>query len=334
MPYRRSGRSGLLLPAISLGLWQGFGGDAAARDEPRDRAPRVRSRHHALRPREQLRPALRLGRGDVRRADAHRPRAVPRRARDLDQGRLRHVARARTATSARASTCSRASTRASTRMGLEYVDIFYSHRADPETPLEETMGALATAVRAGQGAVRRHLVLLARADRRGGRRSCATSGTPLLIHQPSYSMLNRWIEDGLLDTLEAGGRRLHHVLAARAGPAHEQVPARHPGGIARERGRVVLARAADRGHARPRARARRDRARARSDASRRWRSPGRCAIARVTSTLIGASSVAQLEDNVGALEQPRLLAGRARRDRRLTRDPDGKINLWARSSAV
>ena len=127
------------------------------------------------------------------------------------------------------------------RMGLEYVDIFYSHRADPDTPLEETMGALATAVQQGKA-------LYAGISSYSPERTAEAAailrdlGTPLLIHQPSYSLVNRWIEDGLLDTLEQRGRRLHHVLAARAGPAHEQVPARHPRGLARERGRLVLAR--------------------------------------------------------------------------------------------
>ena len=91
------------------------------------------------------------------------------------------------------------------RMGLDYVDIFYSHRFDPDTPLEETMGALDTAVRQGKALYVGHLAPTrprARARRRG---SCATLGTPLLIHQPSYSMLNRWIEGELLDVLEREG---------------------------------------------------------------------------------------------------------------------------------
>ncbi len=85
-------------------------------------------------------------------------------------------------------------------MGLDYVDIFYSHRADPDTPLEETMGALATAVSAGQGPVRRHLLLLRGADPEAAA-ILRELGMPALIHQPSYSMLNRWIEEELLDTL-------------------------------------------------------------------------------------------------------------------------------------
>src|SRR5215469_14776795 len=90
------------------------------------------------------------------------------------------------------------------RMGLEYVDIFYSHRADPDTPLEETMGALHTAVHSGRA-------LYAGISSYSAERTAQAAaimrelGTPLLIHQPSYSLLNRWVEDGLLDTLEAEG---------------------------------------------------------------------------------------------------------------------------------
>ena len=89
-------------------------------------------------------------------------------------------------------------------MGLDYVDIFYSHRFDPDTPLEETIGALDTAVRAGQGPLRRHLLLHRRQDRQAAA-ILRDLGTPLLIHQPSYSMINRWIEDGLLDALDEDG---------------------------------------------------------------------------------------------------------------------------------
>ena len=106
------------------------------------------------------------------------------------------------------------------RMGLDYVDVFYSHRFDPDTPLEETMGALDTAVRSGRALYAGISSYSPETHRRGRRRSCATMGTPLLIHQPSYSMLNRWIEGGLLDTLEAEGRRLHRVLTAGARDAH------------------------------------------------------------------------------------------------------------------
>ena len=103
--------------------------------------------------------------------------------------------RARTASGARASTCSRASTRACSRMGLDYVDIFYSHRFDPETPLEETMGALDTAVRQGK-ALYVGISSYSAEKTREAAGILRELGTPCLIHQPSYSMLNRWIEAG------------------------------------------------------------------------------------------------------------------------------------------
>ena len=118
------------------------------------------------------------------------------------------------------------------RMGLDYVDIFYSHRLDPETPLEETMGALDTAVRQGKALYVGISSYSAGADERGGGILRAL-GTPLLIHQPSYSMLNRWIEHGLLDVLERRRHRLHRLLAARAGPADRPLPGRRAGGLAR-----------------------------------------------------------------------------------------------------
>ena len=118
-------------------------------------------------------------------------------------------------------------------MGLDYVDIFYSHRFDPETPLEETMGALDTAVQQGK-ALYAGISSYSAEKTREAAAILRDLGTPLLIHQPSYSMLNRWIEPELLDALGERGRRLHRVLAARAGDAHRQVPGRHPGGLARE----------------------------------------------------------------------------------------------------
>ena len=101
------------------------------------------------------------------------------------------------------------------RMGLDYVDIFYSHRLDPDTPLEETMGALDTAVRQGKALYVGISSYSARAHRARRPRSCASLGTPLLIHQPSYSMLNRWIEGGLLDVL---GERASAASSSRRSP--------------------------------------------------------------------------------------------------------------------
>ena len=118
-----------------------------------------------------------------------------------------------TATAARASTCWPAWTSRCSGMGLDYVDIFYSHRSDPETPLEETMGALATAVRQGKALYVGHLVVLRVARPARPRRSWRELGTPLLIHQPSYSMLNRWIEDGAAGRPGEVGVGLHRASA-------------------------------------------------------------------------------------------------------------------------
>ena len=162
------------------------------------------------------------------------------------------------------------------RMGLDYVDIFYSHRADPDTPLEETMGALATAVHQGKA-------LYAGISSYSPERTAEAAailrdlGTPLLIHQPSYSLLNRWIEDGPArrrSSDEGAGCIAFSPLAQ--GHAHEQVPGRHPGGLAREPGRLALAGAADRRSARA-IRALDEIAAAAARRSPRWRSRGRCA---------------------------------------------------------
>ena len=265
-----------MLPAISLGLWNNFGADRPARDEPRDRPPSVRSRRHALRPREQLRAALRLGRGDVRAASGVRSRAVPRRARDLDEGRLRHVARA------------------VRRVGLAEVPPREprpeppSHRARlrrhlllaPVRPRDAARGDDGRARHAPSGRGRRSTRESRRtrpSARARRQRSSTGLGTPLLIHQPSYSMLNRWIEDGLLDDARRARRRLHRLLAARPGAPHRPLRERHPGGLAHRAGALPArgpADGADEGEG-PRARARSPPRGARR--SPRWRSRGRCA---------------------------------------------------------
>ena len=111
------------------------------------------------------------------------------------------------------------------RMGLDYVDIFYSHRPDPETPLEETMGALDQAVRSGKALYAGISNYDPEQTARSRRRFCASLGTPCLIHQLEYSMFNRWVEGGLLDALGERGHRLHRLLPAGAGPADRPLPA-------------------------------------------------------------------------------------------------------------
>ena len=123
-----------------------------------------------------------------------------------------------------------------TRMGLDYVDIFYSHRVDPDTPMEETAGALASAVTQGKAL---YVGISSYSSERTLRMAelLAEHKVPLLIHQPSYSMFNRWTEDDhLLDTLEERRRRLHRLLTTGPGSAHRSLPARRPVRLARGNG--------------------------------------------------------------------------------------------------
>jgi L-glyceraldehyde 3-phosphate reductase len=199
MPYRRVGRSGLKLPAVSLGLWQNFG----------DVDPLANQR--AI-----LRRAFDLG---VTHFDLANNYGPPYGSAEVNFGRLFaedfRPFRDELVISTKAGYDmwpgpygewgSRkyllASLDASlARMGLDYVDIFYSHRADPDTPLEETMGALHTAVVSGR-ALYAGISSYSPERTRQAAAILADLGTPLLIHQPSYSMLNRWVEDGLLDAL-------------------------------------------------------------------------------------------------------------------------------------
>ena len=203
MPYRRSGRSGLQLPTVSLGLWQNFG----------DESPL--STQRAI-----LRRAFDLG---VTHFDLANNYGPPFGSAEINFGRLFREDflpyRDELVISTKAGYDmwpgpygewgSRKYLLASLdqslkRMGVEYVDIFYSHRFDPETPLEETMGALDTAVRSGK-ALYAGISSYSPERTRDAAAILRSLGTPLLIHQPSYSMLNRWIEGGLLDVLEAEG---------------------------------------------------------------------------------------------------------------------------------
>src|ERR1700682_3223652 len=203
MQYRRTGRSGLKLPAISLGLWQNFGGDVPL------------ERQRAI-----IRRAFDLGITHIDLANNYGP---PYGSAESNFGRILATHLAGHGDELVISTKagydmwrgpygewgSRKSLLASLdqslkRMGLDYVDIFYSHRFDPDTPLEETMGALDAAVREGK-ALYVGISSYSPDKTREAAAILGGLGTPLLIHQPSYSMLNRWIEDGLLDTLEELG---------------------------------------------------------------------------------------------------------------------------------
>src|SRR3954469_21304188 len=203
MPYRRCGRSGLKLPAISLGLWQNFGGDRPLETQ-----------------RAILRRAFDLGVTHFDLANNYGPPYGSAEenfgvlmAKDLRPYRDELIVSTKAGydmwPGPYGDWGSRKYLLASLdqslrRMGLDYVDVFYSHRADPETPLEETMGALHTAVRQGKAL---YAGISSYSPRRTeeAARILRDLGTPLLIHQPSYSLLNRWIELELLDVLDAEG---------------------------------------------------------------------------------------------------------------------------------
>ena len=216
------------------------------------------------------------------------------------------------------------------RMGLEYVDIFYSHRFDPDTPLEETMGALDSAVRSGKA---RYVGISSYGPKRTeeAARILRELGTPLLIHQPSYSLLNRWIEEQLLDVLEREGVGAIVFSPLAQGLLTDKYPRRRPGGLARAPRQLLLGRDDQRGEPRARARVERDRRRARADARPAGDLLGAARSARVTSALLGASSVQQLEQNVAALQKPDFDADELAEIDRYAQE--GGINLWAESSS-
>jgi L-glyceraldehyde 3-phosphate reductase len=330
MVYRRCGRSGLLLPAVSLGLWNNFGGD-----------------HPLENSRAMLRRAFDLG---VTHFDLANNYGPPYGSAEENFGRLMaqdfRPYRDELVVSTKAGYDmwpgpygewgSRKYLLASLdqslqRMGLDYVDIFYSHRVDPETPLEETMGALDTAVRQGKALY----VGISSYSADMTRKAAAILrdlGTPLLIHQPSYSMLNRWIEeDSLLDALEdvGAGAIVFSPLA------QGMLSSRYLNGIPEG------SRASRPGPLSPDLLTEESLAKIRAldeIASARGQTLAQMAIAwtlrdpRVTSALPGASSVKQVEENVAAIDRLDFSDEElAEIDRYAT---DSGINLWARSSAV
>jgi L-glyceraldehyde 3-phosphate reductase len=304
MQYRRSGRSGLQLPAISLGLWQNFGHDrpyesgraivrrafdlgilhfdlANNYGRPYGSAEETFGRimSHDLRPyRDELVISTKAGYdmwpGPYGEGGGTRKYLLA----SLDQSLG--------------------------RMGLEYVDIFYSHRFDPDTPLEETIGALDTAVKQGK-AIYAGISSYSPAKTSEAAAIGRSLGTPITIHQPSYSMLNRWIEPELLDTVEAEGigcigftplaqgilsdRYLDGIPeGSRAATAGSELSPEHLSEQTLARVRALNEIAAGRGQTL-------------AAMALAWtlRDP------RMTSTLVGASSVAQLEANVASLDKLR-----------------------------
>jgi L-glyceraldehyde 3-phosphate reductase len=327
MRYRRCGRSGLDLPAVSLGLWQNFGAD-----RPLETSRAI------------VRRAVDLGITHFDLANNYGP---PYGSAEETFGRLLEQDlrpyRDELVISTKAGydmwpgpygdRGSRKYLLASLdqslrRMGLDYVDIFYSHRADPETPLEETIGALDTAVRQGK-ALYAGVSSYSPTRTQDAAAILRELGTPLLIHQPSYSMLNRWIEDGLLDVLGALGVGCIVFSPLAQGMLTDRyldgIP---PDSRAAQNGSLSPDLLSDEALARIRA--------LNEIAAGRGETLAQLALAwtlrdeRVTSTLIGASSVEQLEANVSALDRLALSDDElAEIDRHAV---ESGLNIWARSS--
>ncbi len=328
LPYRRCGRSGIQLPEVSLGLWQNFGDGKPIEDQ-----------------RAILRRAFDLG---VTHFDLANNYGPPYGSAEINFGRILREDlrpyRDELIISTKAGYDmwpgpygdhgSRKYLLASLdqslrRMGLDYVDIFYSHRFDPDTPLEETMGALDSAVRSGKA-------LYAGISSYSAERTVEAAsilrrlGTPLLIHQPSYSMLNRWIEGGLLDVLDQEG-----VGCIAFSPLAQGVlTGKYLGGVP-SGSRASLdgslssdqISAATLAHVRALAAIAAVRGQSLAQLALSWalRDP------RVTSVLIGASSVAQLEENLAAASHSDFTEEELAA---IDRDAvDAGINIWAASSA-
>jgi L-glyceraldehyde 3-phosphate reductase len=213
-------------------------------------------------------------------------------------------------------------------MGLDYVDIFYSHRLDPDTPLEETMGALDTAVRQGK-ALYAGISSYSGERTREAVRILRELGTPLLIHQPSYSMLNRWVEEDLLDVIEAEGVGCIAFSPLAQGMLTDRYLNGIPEGSRASQGRFLtpeMLTEENMRHIRT----------LNQIAGRRGQSLAQMALAwalrdkRVTSVLIGASSVEQLENSLAAVENPSFDDGELEA---IDKDAvDAGINIWAGSS--
>ena len=327
MLYRRSGRSGLELPAVSLGLWQNFG-----HDRPLEAGRAI------------VRRAFDLGITHFDLANNYGP---PYGSAEENFGRLLEQDlrpyRDELVISTKAGydmwpgpygdRGSRKYLLASLdqslgRMGLDYVDIFYSHRVDPETPLEETMGALDAAVRAGKALY----VGISSYSAEKTEQAAAILrelGTPLLIHQPSYSMLNRWIEDGLLDALGKLGVGCITFSPLAQGMLTDKYLGGIPAGSRAARDESFSPKLLT-DEALERIRALNEIAAARGQSLAQLALAWTLRDPRVTSTLVGASSVEQLEANVAALDRLDLSEDElAEIDRHAI---DSGINIWSRSS--
>jgi L-glyceraldehyde 3-phosphate reductase len=328
LDYRRCGRSGLLLPPLSLGLWQNFGGD-----DPFDRSRAI------------VRRAFDLGITHFDLANNYGP---PYGSAEETFGKILRDDLAPYRDELVISTKagydmwpgpygdggSRKYLLASLdqslqRLGLEYVDIFYSHRADPDTPLEETMGALDTAVRQGK-ALYVGISSYSAVRTRAAAEILEELGTPLLINQPSYSLLNRWVEPELLDTLEDLGVGCIAFSPLAQGLLTDKYLDGIPAG----------SRASRDGSFSPELLTEETLARVRAlneIAQRRGQTLAQMAIAWVlrdacvTSALVGASSVEQLEANIGALDTLEFTQDELAEIDEVAVDSD--INIWASSTS-
>lgn len=329
MPYRRCGRSGLKLPAVSLGFWHNFGDDKPLETQ-----------------RAIMRRAFDLGITHFDLANNYGP---PYGSAEINAGRILaedfSELRDELVISSKAGwdmwpgpygdLGSRKYILASLdqsldRLGLDYVDIFYHHRPDEETPLEESMGALATAVASGK-ALYVGISSYSPSRTRDAAAILREMGVPLLIHQPSYSMLNRWIEGGLLDVLEEVGagaitfsplaqgvltdRYLNGIPADSRAAQNKSLFGDHLSDENIERVRSLAAIAAERGQSM-----------AQMAVAWTLRDP------RVTSTLLGASSVRQLEDTAAAVNNLSFSDDELARIDQFATEAD--INLWGAQSLI
>jgi L-glyceraldehyde 3-phosphate reductase len=327
MPYVHCGRSGLRLPRLSLGLWQNFGGSVPF-ESTRDMV--LRSFDHG-----------------ITHFDLANNYGPPPGSAEENFGRILAADlgayRDELVVSTKAGYLmwpgpygewgSRKSLLASLdrslgRLGLEYVDIFYSHRYDPDTPLEETMGALDTAVRSGR-ALYVGISSYGPEKTREAAAMLRELKTPFVVHQPSYSMLNRWIEDGLLDVLEQEGLG----CIAFSPLAQGLLTSKYLGGVPNS------SRAAQDGSFHKSLVNEQNLANVRAldhIAQERGQSLAQMAIAwvlrqpAVTSALLGASRWAQIEECLGALANLRFSDEELARIDRHARD--GNLNIWAESS--
>ncbi|MTB89478.1 L-glyceraldehyde 3-phosphate reductase [Aeromicrobium senzhongii] len=330
LEYRRVGRSGLLLPPISLGLWWNFGDNRTFDSQ-----------------REILRHAFDLGITHFDLANNYGP---PPGSAEENFGRMMRGDFAPYRDELIISTKAGwdmwpgpygflgsrkyllASLDASlTRMGLDHVDIFYSHRADPDTPVEETVGALDTAVRQGKALYVGISSYSAERTRRAAE-VAADLGTPLVIHQPAYSMVNRWVEDELFATLEDVGMGSIAFTPLAQGLLTDRYLGDEP--VQRAGGRSSFDDSVVEGN--------RDRLRGLADVAReRGQTLAQLAISWVlrpgaaTSALIGASRTEQLDENIQAAANTDFTAEELDRiDELVGHDADARVDLWGGSADI